>query len=162
MGHPGDSWPKLVTQSPGRLPLLLSGRRNIHAEWPPGVFCEYCVTAARQGYCGHVAGGSIAYPAPQVRYVCELCIRRLLRLGPDDFAGHNCTAVCSDTQHVEVAHFKRGPLEQMSQEQRVSAIEPRYQPKGWAVTSVMPAITAQDGSVSRWEIALVPRYLQLG
>jgi len=160
VGHPGDTWPKLVTQSPGRLPLLFSGRRHIHAEWPPGALCEYCVTASRQGYCGHVPDGSITYPAPQIRYICEPCIRRVLRLGPEDLIGHNCSAVCSDTQHVEVAHFRRGTLETMTHEQRVAVIEPTYQPKGWAVTSVVPAITTADGGVSRWEIALAPQYLR--
>jgi hypothetical protein len=159
VAHPGDLWPKLVTQTPDKLPLVLSGRRNIHAAWPPDAFCEYCLTVVRQGYCGPVPAGSITYPAPHVRYICEPCVRQMLGLGPDDLAGHGCTPPCTDETHVEVVHFKGGTLETMSDEQRVATIAPHYDPKGWTVRSVAPAVAALDGNVTRWEVALVPRYL---
>jgi len=149
----------VTTQSPSHIPLLIMGRRNIFAQWPPTAFCEWCGAPAPAGYCGPVQGGAITYPAPQIRFVCEACARRMLKMAPGDLEGHSCNVNCTDELHLEVVHTHDGKLDAMTPEERVAALAAHYAPNGWAVTDLKPISSAPNGITTRWEVVLTPSYL---
>ena len=141
--HPGDEWERRCPRSYDKPVLPLSGRRSIHAAWPPGAVCEICQDGPVNGggYVGPVSGDTVFYPAPETRFVCESCARKMLELRPEELYGHGCHRLCTDRLHVQQIAEQRGVVEQMAEEQRIDHFQGHFDDKhGWKVVRVTDAL----------------------
>ncbi len=156
--HPGDSWERMCPRSYDKPVLPLEGRRSIHGAWPPGAVCEKCEAGATNGggYVGPVEGDTVRYPAPETRFVCEPCARRMLGLGAKELTGHNCNERCRDFRHVDLVDELRGELESALLTARVARYEADYAARGWRVVDVTDAPWAPEIFGVYWAVWFEP------